>query len=147
MRRALVVGQLALTTTLLIGAGLLVRSFQRLGGVDLGMQTEGVVAINLHGSAWWDLEEAAAQAQWDAVMAAIRAVPGVQEAGAMDYVPLGGDYSCDGVERDAPNVDAGSVGEEPRVATELLRQRLADDLCSLQHAHPEDQRTVCLALC
>ena len=50
-----------------------------------------------------------------------------------------------GVERDAPNVDAGSVGEEPRVATEPLRQRFADDLCSLQHAHPVDQRTAFLA--
>ena len=100
MRRALVVGQLALTTTLLIGAGLLVRSFQRLGGVDLGMRIEGVVSIDLHGSAWWDLEETAAQAQWDAVMAAIRAVPGVAGAGAIDYVPLGGSYSCDGVQRD-----------------------------------------------
>jgi len=100
MRRALVVGELALTTMLLIGAGLLVRSFQRLGGVDLGMEVEGVVAIDLHGSAWYDLEGAAAQAQWDAVMAAIRAVPGVEEAGAMDYVPLGGSYSCDGVQRD-----------------------------------------------
>ena len=100
MRRALVVGELALTTTLLIGAGLLVRSFQRLGSVDLGMQIEGVVSVSLHGSAWWDLEEDAAQAQWDAVMAAIRAVPGVDDAGAIDYVPLSNSYSCDGVQRD-----------------------------------------------
>lgn len=99
MRRALVVGELALTTTLLIGAGLLVRSFQRLGAVDLGMQIEGVVAIELHGSEWWNLEPEEAQAQWDAVMLAIRAVPGVEEAGAIDYVPLSASYSCDGVRR------------------------------------------------
>ncbi|HEX9886377.1 MAG TPA: ABC transporter permease [Longimicrobiales bacterium] len=100
LRRALVVGELALTTSLLIGAGLMVRSFHRLGGVDLGLRAEGVVTVQLHGSAWWDLAPDAAQAQWDAVMEAVRAVPGVESAGAMDYVPLGGDYSCDGVARE-----------------------------------------------
>ena len=100
LRRALVVGELALTTGLLIGAGLLVRSFQRLGDVDLGMRPEGVATVTLHGSAWWELEPDAALAQWDAVMTAVRAIPGVESAGAMDYIPFGGSYSCDGVERD-----------------------------------------------
>ncbi|MEJ2205127.1 MAG: ABC transporter permease, partial [Gemmatimonadota bacterium] len=100
LRRALVVGQLALTTALLVGAGLLGRSFQRLGAVDLGLTTEGVVSVELHGSAWWDLETEAALTQWDAVLEAVRSSPGVESAGAMDYVPLAGNYSCDGVRRD-----------------------------------------------
>jgi putative ABC transport system permease protein len=100
LRRGFVVAELALTTALLIGSGLLVRSFQRLGAVELGLETEGVVGIDLHGSAWWDLEPAAAQAQWDDVLASVRAVPGVQAAGAIDYLPLSDDYSCDGIQRD-----------------------------------------------
>lgn len=99
LRRALVVGELALTVTLLVGAGLLVRSVQHLGGVDLGLRTRGVVAMPLHGSAWWDLDPEAAQAQWDAVLAAAASAPGVESVGAIDYVPLGEDYSCDGIRR------------------------------------------------
>jgi putative ABC transport system permease protein len=100
LRRALVVGELALTTALLVGAGLLVRSYQRLGRVDLGLEPEGVVSVELHGSAWWELEPEEALGQWHAVMDAVRAVPGVQAAGAIDYVPFTGSYSCDGVQRD-----------------------------------------------
>ncbi|MGE0158011.1 MAG: ABC transporter permease [Gemmatimonadales bacterium] len=99
VRRWLVVGQLALTTTLLIAAGLLGRSLYRLASVDLGLRTDGVVGVPLHSSAWSGLSEDAAQAKWDAVLAAVRGAPGVTAAGAIDYVPLGGDYSCDGVER------------------------------------------------
>ena len=100
LRRLLVVSQLAMTTVLLIGAGLLGMSFQRIGAVDLGIETESVISVELHGSAWWNLEPDAAIAQWSSVMQAIRAIPGVESAGAIDYVPLGGSYSCDGVRRD-----------------------------------------------
>jgi predicted permease len=96
----LVVGQLALTTTLLIATGLLGRSLFRLASVELGLRTEGVVGVPLHDSGWSGLSEEAAQAKWDGVLEAVREAPGVTAAGAIDYVPLGGDYSCDGVERE-----------------------------------------------
>jgi len=99
LRRSLVVAELALTSALLVGSALLLRSFQRLGAVELGFATEGVVGVELHGAAWGGLQAPAAQAQWDEVLAALRAVPGVEAAGAIDYVPLGGSYSCDGIQR------------------------------------------------
>lgn len=43
VRRALVVAQLALALLLMVGAGLLIRSMQRLTAVDLGFQPEGVM--------------------------------------------------------------------------------------------------------
>lgn len=108
LRRGLVVGELALTTALLVGAGLLVRSFQRLDGVELGVRTAGVIGVELHGAAWGDLSPEAAQAQWDAVLEAVRAAPGVESVGAIDYLPLGGSYSCDGIQRvDQPPPAAG----------------------------------------
>lgn len=110
LRRALVVGEVTLTTALLIGSGLLVRSFQRLGQVDLGLETEGVVSFQLHGSAWWALEPDEAMAQWQAVMDAVRTVPGVLAAGAIDYVPFAGSFSCDRVERtDLPRPGPGEA--------------------------------------
>lgn len=112
LRRALVVGEIALTTALLVGSGLLTRSFQRLGAVDLGLRTEGVVGLELHGAAWSELDAGAAQAQWDAVLEAVRAAPGVDDAGAIDYLPLAGSYSCDGIAR----ADQPPPGPEGRCA-------------------------------
>ena len=47
LRSTLVVAEIALSLMLLIGAGLLLRSFAKLGHVDLGFQPHGVVAFNL----------------------------------------------------------------------------------------------------
>jgi putative ABC transport system permease protein len=105
---------MALTTVLLVASGLMARSLQHLGQVDLGLETGGVVAMVLHGSAWWDLSEDAALSQWQEVLDAVRSTPGVTSAGAMDYVPLGGDYSCDGIRRDdrpPPDAGEGRCGE------------------------------------
>ena len=108
LRRGLVVGQLALTAFLLIGSGLLSLSLRRLGATELGLVTEGVVGVELHGSAWWDLDGEAAGVQWRDVMDRVRAVPGVAAVGAMDYLPLSDGYSCDGVRRaDEPPPEAG----------------------------------------
>jgi putative ABC transport system permease protein len=137
-RRLLVVSQLALTTALLIGAGLLGRSLQRLGSVDVGLRTEGVVGVQLHGSAWSGFAAEAAQARWDAVLDAVRAQPAVTAAGAIDYLPLGGNYSCDGIEREDQPPPAPGEGRcaEVRVVLPgaleameipLLRGRLMDD--------------------
>jgi putative ABC transport system permease protein len=113
-QRGLVLGEVAVTVILLVGAGLLLRSFQRLGKVDLGVTTEAVVTIELHGSAWWDLESEEAGKQWEEVLDAVRAVPEVAAAGAMDYVPLSGSFSCDGVsraDRPAPSPGEGQCAE------------------------------------
>lgn len=137
LRRSLVVGELALTAMLLVGSGLLVRSFQQLGAVELGLQTEGVVGIDLHGSAWWALEPDAAQAQWDAVLEAVRAAPGIDAAGAIDYLPLAGSYSCDGIQRlDQPPAAPGEgrcaevrvvlPGALESMGIALMRGRLLD---------------------
>ncbi len=108
LQRSLVVVEVAMTAVLVVGAGLLLRSFQGLGQVDLGLDTEQIVTLELHGSAWWDLDQDAAAVQWHGVLETVASVPGVQEVGAMDYVPLGGSYSCDGVSRaDRPRPPPG----------------------------------------
>jgi predicted permease len=137
VRRLLVIGQLALTTTLLIAAGLLGRSLHGLVNVDLGLRTDGVVGVPLHGSSWIDLSAEAAQAKWDALMDAVRTAPGVTAAGAIDYLPLSGEYSCDGVEREdqAPPAPGEGRCAEVRVVlpgaleamhVPLIRGRLID---------------------
>lgn len=47
LRRGFVVSQLALATVLVIGAGLLVKSFQRLQDVDLGFRADRLLAVEI----------------------------------------------------------------------------------------------------
>jgi len=87
-RRALVVAEMALSVMLLAGAGLLIRSFDRLMHVDPGFRTENSISFQLslpdakYGS--WAKETAF----MDALMESIHAIGGVQKAGAALGMPL-----------------------------------------------------------
>jgi len=88
LRSLLVAGEIALSLILLIGAGLLARSFVRQTEVDLGFNPHHV----LMASVWRPLtvsdnsQEQAAS--FHAVLKRLRALPGVQEAAATTHYPL-----------------------------------------------------------
>jgi predicted permease len=95
--RAVVVGQLALSLPLLVGAGLLARTLVNLQRVDLGYAREGLVTISL------DLDAAGygpaplAEAL-SALVARVRAVPGVASATLSNNGLFSGSDSSDGIE-------------------------------------------------
>jgi len=88
LRRLLVVAEVALSVMLLAGAGLLIRSFTRMMQVDPGFRTEGTVsfALSLPESVYPKGDRQAAFMR--ALMERMRAVPGVQSAGAAFGMPL-----------------------------------------------------------
>ena len=107
-RRGLVLLEVATAVVLLFGAGLFVRTFIALQQQDVGVQVDGLVAIELSDAGWIDLSEDAGGALWSEVLGSVRSVPGVQAAGAIDIVPLTDSYSCDGTRRlDLPPPDPG----------------------------------------
>lgn len=81
-RRTLVVVQLALATGLLLGAGLLVRSFDELRRVDLGFDSEGLLAVGLEPSESVVGEGEEAVAYFAEVERQVAAIPGVTAAGS-----------------------------------------------------------------
>lgn len=88
VRRAqdgLVAAQVALTFVLLVGAGLLGRSIIRLLEVDVGFRTDSVVAMSLSHSGVSD--QALADVHHE-IVTRLRAIPGVDEAGGSNRVPL-----------------------------------------------------------
>jgi predicted permease len=93
-RAWLVSSQVALTAVLLVGAGLLGRSFLSLTAVDPGFRTEGaaVVSVTFPRVDDGDRVGPARQRQAaDAIVARLRALPGVRAAGAVTSLPvLGG---------------------------------------------------------
>ena len=89
LRRTMVAGEIALAVVLLVGAGLLVRSFARLLAVDPGFRPEQVVtmAVNLREP----LENGVAQQAssfFADVADRVRSLPGVQVVAYGDTVPL-----------------------------------------------------------
>src|SRR5690606_13971176 len=76
----LVGAQVALSVTLLAGAGLLVRSFHELSRVDPGFDTENVLTFRVSGS-WGETADYGAVVQRiDATIDALAALPGVEAA-------------------------------------------------------------------
>jgi predicted permease len=86
---ALVVGEIALALLLLVCAGLLVSTVWRLQDVDPGFRTENVLSYRISlPSATYDTEPEQL-AFFEQHVAEVRALPGVQEAGAVTHAPLG----------------------------------------------------------
>jgi putative ABC transport system permease protein len=88
-RRVLVVAEVAIALVLLTGAGLLLKSFARVQGVDPGYQPRGVLTATLAlPPAKYDTPDRQ-RAFLDAVLQRARAIPGVTAVGATTGVPYG----------------------------------------------------------
>ena len=94
LRQALIVTEVALTLVLLIGAGLLVRSFYRLQQVNSGFVDEHVLSFRVS----LPVQKYAHENQWlnfyQQVIERLRAVPGVKDVGIASRVPLDGNNNA-----------------------------------------------------
>lgn len=135
LREVLVVGEIALSVMLVVGAGLLVRSVWSVLRVDAGFSAEGVL------KAEWTLPEAryprdyrrfpdwpATQRFADQVLQRVRALPGVQSAAIASAHPLDAGFTNsfvvvgrEGEARDWPEIAVRQVSPSYR---ETLRGRL-----------------------
>ena len=91
MRSFFVASEFALAFMLLIGAGLMIRSFSALEAVDPGFNPENVLSmvVSVAGS-----NEALPEHRavfYRQLLERVRALPGVQSAGAINHLPLRGD--------------------------------------------------------
>jgi predicted permease len=93
MRASLVVVETALALMLLVGAGLLIKSFGRLTDVDPGFSSDNVLTsqISLPASRYADAP--ARTAFWNRLLEKARAIPGVTAAGLTSNVPFNGSVS------------------------------------------------------
>jgi predicted permease len=89
IRRSLVVGQIAISMMLLTGASLLLRSFRNLEQQDMGMRTQGVLAVHI---ALPNYRYTTPQKRMDFFLraeTALRRLPGVMTVGMSDSLPPG----------------------------------------------------------
>ena len=88
VRNALVVSEIAFACVLLVGAGLLIRSFIRVLDVDLGFRPSRAVTIRVDPDSSYSTREKRI-AYFDEVLRRVKEIPGVESAGITDALPLG----------------------------------------------------------
>ncbi len=86
LRGAMVISEVALACVLLVGAGLLLRSFLRVLDVDLGFQPSraSVIRIDYEGG-----DGARRGAVLEELLRNVSSIPGIEAAGVTDMLPLG----------------------------------------------------------
>src|SRR6202034_2259082 len=87
-RSVLVVAEVALSMILLVGAGLLIRSFARLSRVDPGFDAPRVLTMQLGMGGRFPNDQQFAEFNVQ-MLERVRAVPGVAAAGTSHFLPLG----------------------------------------------------------
>jgi predicted permease len=93
LRRMLVISEMALSVVLLIGAGLLIRSFSRLLHVSPGFNPENVLTVELTTSGPKYKDETAILTTYHQLWQRLDALPGVTAAGAVTSLPLSEMYA------------------------------------------------------
>ncbi len=134
LQSGLIVAEMALTIVLLIASGLLIHSFLKLRSVDKGFASLSTVAmgIQLDGRYNQPLRQ---NEFFHTLLARVQAVPGVQEAAAVDHVPLGGGESISQIEVEGSPFDEKTSFESRSVTPRyfaamgipLLEGRAFDD--------------------
>jgi putative ABC transport system permease protein len=138
LRRGLVVSTIALALTLLAGAGLLIRSFARLTGVEPGFQPDHLLTFYVSLPRAKYPNDTVQVAVLERLVTAIRGAPGVVSAGGTSNIPFAGNWSTasfniEGYQR-PPNgpmpwgdVRAVTPGYLPTMRTPLLKGRQFTD--------------------
>ncbi len=91
----LVVAEVSVAVLMVAGAGLIVRSVQKLYEIDPGVRVEGVGVVNVVLPS--DLTDMQRRIAFDQIVAGVRTIPGVQSAGMTQRLPLRGNAWTSGL--------------------------------------------------
>ena len=133
----LVIGQVALASVLLMGAGLLLRSFVALQAAPLGFNSHNVLLADIYLANTKYADQEKRKAFFDSLLEKVSQLPGVLGAGLNDNLPfIGGDYEWLCI-AGQPVTDVGrlpwmvhqivSPGYFPALGIRLLKGRWFDD--------------------
>jgi putative ABC transport system permease protein len=89
-RAALVVSEIALAMLLLVGAGLLFKSFERLSSVSPGFSTDHILIANIVRSPSAYSDRNVRLGFFDRMFEQVGALPGVRSVGAVSFLPVTG---------------------------------------------------------
>ncbi|MFL6285550.1 MAG: ADOP family duplicated permease [Pyrinomonadaceae bacterium] len=147
LRGALVVAEVALALVLLVGAGLLVKSFARMRNIDTGFRTDNVLTMVVRLPEAKYNEDPKVVGFFRQTLERVRAIPGVRSVGIVNYLPLyGGLGSATGFtvegrpapppgEEPSTNVRVSDVGYFGAIGIPVLRGRNFTEVEDAQARH------------
>jgi predicted permease len=114
LRSFLVASEFALALVLLIGAGLMIRSFFALQMVDAGFNPHNVVSMVVSVAGSKEAEPNRRRIFYEQLLERVRALPGVQSAAGINHLPLAGDlwgwpFVIEGRPKPRPGESPGGV--------------------------------------
>jgi putative ABC transport system permease protein len=114
LRSLLVIAEVALALMLLVGAGLLIRSFDRLATVDPGFNAANILTMRVPLPTRKYDQDPKVISFFKRAIEQIRSLPGVESAGAINFLPFGGpgagtNFEIEGLPKPAP-------GQEPNTS-------------------------------
>jgi putative ABC transport system permease protein len=123
-RKLLVVFETAIAFALVVGAGLLIRSYLQLENVESGLDPRRLVtsSLSLPPTRYPEPEQQSAFTR--TLLERMERAPGIDTAAVVDYLPLGGGYSCDGfiLDGEPPPPPGGEpCAEYRRISPEYFR--------------------------
>jgi putative ABC transport system permease protein len=98
MRRALVIAEMAIALVLLVSAGLLLRSIQRLFAIAPGFHPSQLLTMQVQGYGHRPDDDMARAQFYERALQAVRDIPGVQDAAFTSQLPLSGDYESNSLQ-------------------------------------------------
>ena len=118
-RSILVIAEVAVALVLLVGAGLLLRSFSRLLNVDPGFQTDNLLTMQIALPATKYREPQQVRSFYGQLIERVKNLPGVQSAGAVSNLPLSGSVTSGNFQIEGRPVPPGtpSPHSDRRAAT------------------------------
>jgi len=114
LRGFLVASEVALALILLVGAGLMIRSFVALESVDPGFNPHNVLSMVVSVAGSQEADPNRRPIFYQQLLERVRAIPGVQAAGGINHLPLFGDlwgwpFTIEGRPALRPGESAGGV--------------------------------------
>jgi len=91
LRSVLIVAELAISLVLLAGAGLLMRSFVQLRGIQTGFDPHNLLTMTVSVAGQPQYVGAAREAFYRQVVESVKALPGVAASSMVNHLPIGGD--------------------------------------------------------
>ena len=121
VREWLVISQVAMAFVLVVGAGLLLASFNRIQRVDLGVKTDGVLTfeLNLPGARY---DSTARASFYEEFASRAATLPGVRSVGGVSRLPATGPYHSWGV-----RALTGPLANTPRGQSEAQQRVISGD--------------------
>ncbi|HET9373050.1 MAG TPA: ABC transporter permease [Vicinamibacterales bacterium] len=142
IRNGLLVGEVALSIVLLVGAALLLRSFARLTSVDPGFRPENVLAFQVSLPPATYNENPKRIAFFDSLLERLTSTPGIAAAGMVQTIPIRGSYVLSvGVQGRPPAKPGEEASANHRVVTPDYFKTLGIPLQRGRTFTPQDSDT------